>query len=346
MPALPGAGWPEYVCPRCKGALELAPEAYVCGRCGRYPVVLGIPDFRVFPDPYIGIEDDRKKGARLAERAGSTDFVGLLRFYWEITPDTPKDLAARYVRNDSVGVARGRQMLREIDSELPGLGKAPGRRVLELGCRSGGFLAAAAERSDWVVGIDIAFRWLVVARKQLEERGLTARLACACAQHLPFRDASFDLAVAGNVIEHTSDQTGLVAESHRALRPGGAFFAVTCNRLSLGPEPHVSVWGVGFLPRRFMSSYVRWVRGSPYQHLRLVSSFELWRLLKRTPFRNGRLGLAALGAEEREGLPIHERLLLGAFERVRSWRILRPLLLVFGPLLQLVCVREEKGHTA
>jgi len=331
----------DYVCPRCKGRLEAEPEAYACARCGRYPVVLGIPDFRVFPDPYIEMEEDRRKGARLAERSGATDFVGLLDFYWAMTPDTPKDLAARYVRNDSVGVARGRQMLRELQAELPGLVVGPGLRVLELGCRAGGFLVAAAERSATVAGVDVAFRWLVVARKQLEERGLEARLVCACAQALPFADGAFDLVTAGNVLEHTDDQGGLLRETHRALRPGGAFFAVTCNRFSLGPEPHVRVWGVGFLPRRFMSGYVRWARGVPYQHVRLASPFELKRMLACSAFGTSRLGLAALNAAEREGLPVHERLLLAAYERLRRSSLLRPLLLVFAPLPQLVCVRQE-----
>jgi len=337
--------WSGYVCPACKGPLDAEPEAYVCARCGRYPIILGIPDFRVFPDPYIDIEEDRRKGTRLAERAGATDFVGLLNFYWAITPDTPQELAARYVRNDSVGVARGRQMLQELQAEVPGLAVGPGLRILELGCRAGGFLVAAAERSAAVVGVDIAFRWLVVARKQLGERGLEARLVCACAEALPFPDGAFDLVTAGNVLEHTEDQAGLLRETHRALRPGGAFFAVTCNRFSLGPEPHVRVWGVGFLPRRFMSGYVRWVRGVPYQHIRLASPFELRRMLARSPFGPSRLGLAALNAAERQGLPAHERLLLAAYERLRRSRLLRPLLLVFAPLFQFVCVRQEEKPT-
>jgi len=330
---------PDYCCPSCKQPLESAAERYRCRACGRdYPVVLGIPDFRLFPDPFLDVASDHRKGQRLAERAPHTDFEGLLRYYWSITPEEPEDLVQRYVRYDLAGVARGSHALDVVDAELPASAGAA-RTVLELGSRTGGFLVAAAERALPVAGIDIAFRWLVVARKRLEGRGLTARLACCCAQFLPFPPAAFDLVVAGNVLEHTHAQEELIAEAGRVLRPGGALFAVTCNRYSIAPEPHVRVWGVGFLPRRWMSSYVRLVRGHAYDNVRLPSVFELRRMARRS-FATCRLSLPTLSEAEQQGLPDRERHLAALYLKIKDWPIVRPLLLVFGPLLQVVCVRK------
>jgi SAM-dependent methyltransferase len=308
-------------------------------------VVLGIPDFRVFPDPYIAPEDDWHKGRRLQERAAKTDFRGLLEYYWSITPEEPRDLVSRYVRYDMAGAARGRHTLEVIERRLPACGAEPGRRVLELGCRTGGFLVAAAERGAQVTGIDIAFRWLVVARKRLEELALPGQVACCCAQQLPFTDSAFDLVAGGNVLEHTVDQESLIREAHRVLRPAGAFFALTCNRFSLAGEPHVRVWGVGFLPRRWMSAWVRLVRGHPYRHVRLVSVFELRRMLSRTPFQSCRIELPEVSEAEQEGLAPRERALVALYNRLKSWPVLRWLLLLFGPLLQVLCVRAAERRT-
>ena len=78
---------PEFCCPLCKGALASDENQYVCSRCQRsYPVVLGIPDFRVFPDPYIDYESDYQKGAYLLENSRALNFQDTVRLYWKITP--------------------------------------------------------------------------------------------------------------------------------------------------------------------------------------------------------------------------------------------------------------------
>lgn len=316
-------------------------EAYRCAACNRtYPIVWGIPDFRVFPDPYISIEDDHRKALRIAAYYDQRDYRGLAEFYWSITPETPPDLVQRYMRYDMAGEERGRQMLNVVSEESR---RHFGRddRMLELGCRTGGFLVAAAERFGHVVGIDIAFRWLVVAKKRLEQQGHSGQLVCCCAQYLPFKDQQFDLVVAGNVIEHSTQQEQLIRDAYRVLRPRGVFFAVTCNRLSLAGEPHVRVWGVGYLPRKWMRPYVRWRKGVEYEHVHLLSAFELVQMIRRTPFRRALIAPPAFGEKEQEGLGARERWAIGIYNRIRNWPGVRLMLLLIGPLLQVMCVRAN-----
>ena len=104
----------DYCCPRCQGALVTHAEAYECTVCiARYPVVLGIPDFRVFPDPYIGIEDDHRKAGRIAARAAEgASFAELVKFYWSITPEEPPEMAERFTTVAIAAAERGRHLLK------------------------------------------------------------------------------------------------------------------------------------------------------------------------------------------------------------------------------------------
>ncbi|HEY9778081.1 MAG TPA: methyltransferase domain-containing protein [Planktothrix sp.] len=271
----------DYRCPLCKGSLSHTVrdggEAYSCSTCAqRYPVIAGIADFRVYSDPYIDLESDRNKGLRLVEQAKKVSFEELLKFYYSITPEVPADLAQYYTNHHLAGVTRGAGILRRFLAY--GLrAPATGERVIDLGCGTGGFLAAAAAQTGGeVIGVDVAFRWLVVARKRLEELGhKKVQLVCACADYLPFAENFADAIVAENLIEHVRNQRGLFAEIGRVRSAQSRVMARTVNRFAFGPEPHVGVWGVGYLPRHLMNGYVSAIKKIPYEHIHLQSQGEL-----------------------------------------------------------------------
>lgn len=273
----------DYACPKCRGPVEAAPDAWLCRACARrYPVVCGIPDFRLAPDPYISFDDEYRKAERIARAAETLGFAELVRYYWSITPDVPAPQVDRYVAYAVAGEARGSACLESMDATLGA--RWQGAALLEVGCGTGGLLVPAAARFGRVVGSDIALRWLVIAQKRLAECGANAQLVCCSADRLPFAAGTFDALAGLHVLEHSEDPAAVLAESARVLQPGGHCLFPTPNRYSLGPEPCVRVWGVGFLPRRWMSGYVKWLRGVPYRHIRLLSSFELGRFLRAAGF--------------------------------------------------------------
>jgi ubiquinone/menaquinone biosynthesis C-methylase UbiE len=332
----------EYCCPRCQGTLSSLPETYLCGAChARYPVVLGIPDFRVFPDPYISIEEDHRKGARIAGRAADSDFRALVEYYWSITPEEPPEMARRFTAQALAAAERGRHLL-DGQARVKRQLARPDVRLLDLGTRTGGLLLAAAERCDNVVGIDIAFRWLIIARKRLEEAGQPVQLVCCCAEFLPFCEGAFDLVVAENVLEHTAQQQELIEEADRVLKPAGVYFATTWNRLAIAPEPHVRLWGVGWLPSGLAKRYVKLRKGVSYDHVRLLSVFQLARMVRRTPFRRCAIMLPAFSPAEVANVSSAQRLAVGLYHRIKDWPLFRGLLRIVGPVLHLVCVREPR----
>jgi SAM-dependent methyltransferase len=103
----------------------------------------------------------------------------------------------------------------------------PGRRVLDVGCRYGALTRSYLEGNE-VVGVDVDREALAEAA----ELGIETHWADADAP-LPFPDASFDVVVAGELLEHIRDPAGLVDEARRVLRPGGRLVASVPNGFRL-----------------------------------------------------------------------------------------------------------------
>ncbi|HSG88552.1 MAG TPA: class I SAM-dependent methyltransferase [Pseudomonadales bacterium] len=110
------------------------------------------------------------------------------------------------------------------------LGLQAGERLLDVGCGEGRHtLGAWLEAPVHAVGLDLSRRDLDIAegRRQAFEdaapEGGSARFVCGSALDLPFPDASFDVVVCSEVLEHIFDHRGVLAEISRVLKPGGRF---------------------------------------------------------------------------------------------------------------------------
>lgn len=99
----------------------------------------------------------------------------------------------------------------------------PGRRVLDIGCRFGALTQAYAAGNE-VVGMDVDRNALAEAAKL----GIETCWADV-EEPLPFEDGSFDVVVAGEILEHLRDPRSVVAEVGRVLRPGGSFVGSVPN---------------------------------------------------------------------------------------------------------------------
>ena len=104
----------------------------------------------------------------------------------------------------------------------------PGRRVLDLGCRTGALTQHYATGND-VVGVDVDNEALARASERL---GIETVWADA-EDRLPFDDDSFDVVVAGELLEHLADPAAAIANARRVLRPGGRFVGSVPNAFRL-----------------------------------------------------------------------------------------------------------------
>lgn len=106
---------------------------------------------------------------------------------------------------------------------------ARGRRVLEVACGAGYGSAELAHLARHVTATDVAEEAVEYAREHYQLPNLTFETAPATA--LPYPDASFDLVVAFEVIEHLTDHRALLSEARRLLAPGGQLVVSTPNRV-------------------------------------------------------------------------------------------------------------------
>ena len=147
-----------------------------------------------------------------------------------------------------------------VPERIPLLVSAVGRgkRVLDLGCRSGALTRHFLEGNS-VVGLDVD----PAALEKAAALGVEP-LQADVEEPLPFEEASFDVVVAGELFEHLRLPDALVAEVRRVLRPGGIL--------------------AGSVPNAFrMQSRLRFLRGRPPEddptHLRMFSPTALRELL-------------------------------------------------------------------
>ncbi len=106
---------------------------------------------------------------------------------------------------------------------------AQGKRVLDAGCGAGYGSAELAKKAHWVAGVDVAAEAVAFARTHYALPNL--EFAQASCEALPYPDASFDLVVSFELIEHMVKYREFLREARRVLAPGGQFIVSTPNRL-------------------------------------------------------------------------------------------------------------------
>ncbi len=171
------------ICPECRH--PLAASHAICPSCGFSPETL---------DGFIAWAPNLTKN------------------YEGFPPESFAGLAAVEAENFWFR-SRNRLIVHALETNFPGF-----RSLLEVGCGTGFVLSGIAERFPGVrlVGSEIFTAGLVHAAQRLP----AAELIQMDARRLPY-DGEFDVVAAFDVIEHIKEDEQVLANLHRATRPGG-----------------------------------------------------------------------------------------------------------------------------
>ncbi len=95
--------------------------------------------------------------------------------------------------------------------------------VLDLGCGNGA--STANIKGQLVVGLDLSEKQLIKAKKRFPKR----EFVVGDARNLPFKNNSFDLIIAINMLHHVNDPENVLKDCFRVLKKGGKLLTVDPN---------------------------------------------------------------------------------------------------------------------
>jgi 2-polyprenyl-6-hydroxyphenyl methylase/3-demethylubiquinone-9 3-methyltransferase len=148
---------------------------------------------------------------------------------------------------------------RNVHDKIIALARRHGRAsarfdVLDIGCGAGTQCRLWAMQGHRVSGIDISEPLVGVAVQRAAEAGLDIRFDVGSATRLPYADATQDVCLLPQLLEHVPDWQTCLREAVRVLRSGGMLYLSTsnllCPRQSEFNLPLYS-WYPPFLKRRY-----------------------------------------------------------------------------------------------
>jgi ubiquinone/menaquinone biosynthesis C-methylase UbiE len=127
-------------------------------------------------------------------------------------------------------------------------GPLANRRILDLGSGMGGTSVALALAGAAPLAFEYNRAYCDIIRLRAARYDLHLPIVNGAGERLPFADASFDLAIAWDVVEHVQNPALLLAELARVLQPGGRALLTVINRFAYR-DPHYHLPLLNWLPR-------------------------------------------------------------------------------------------------
>ena len=133
------------------------------------------------------------------------------------------------------------QAVSDLLSDIPDDGKT----LLDLSCKEGEILQSLHARRFTLRGTNFE-------ESGPQKTGIPIDYGVDLRKRLPYDDASFDVVLLVEVIEHLSDHQAALGELSRILKPGGVLILTTPNIMRLNSRLHFLLSGYHKTKRRFI----------------------------------------------------------------------------------------------
>ena len=142
----------------------------------------------------------------------------------------------------------------------------PGKKVLDIGCGTGGISVAFAKKHASVFSLEPndthpLLMDLTIARAEKARVSLNAVIARG--EEIPLAEHSFDIIILNDVLEHVQAPWAVMREAARVLRADGLMYISTPNKYSFAQilrEGHSGLFGVTLLPPKLAAFYATRIR--------------------------------------------------------------------------------------
>ncbi|MEM9473514.1 MAG: class I SAM-dependent methyltransferase [Pseudomonadota bacterium] len=160
-------------------------------------------------------------------------------------------------------------LLSQALTRWPGSASARECRVLDCGTGTGALseaLAVIGNRPLKIDAVDVSPAMLDKAEARLKRIGADVALRQADIQQLPYDDDSFDIVMAGHILEHLANPVAALAEMARVARPGALVFACLTRRTLPGLWIHL-LWRTHMVSP---AEAEHWLRRAKLQGVRCI----------------------------------------------------------------------------
>ena len=133
---------------------------------------------------------------------------------------------------------------------------------------------------------------LGISLKLIDEAGVKRNVVQGMGENLPFRDATFDLVVSFQVLEHTQSPERVLKEAVRTLKIGGYIYFVIPNYNSFWEGHYGLIWLPQF-PKYLAKIYVRCAGKAPdfLDELQYTTPARIRKALRREKLEILNLGI-------------------------------------------------------
>lgn len=143
------------------------------------------------------------------------------------------------------------------------LGSFKNKKVLDIGCGTGGFLKAAEMKGARAVGIEPDEKAIEICRLK------KCLVYKSYAEKLPFKDNQFDIIYCLTVLEHVQSVEKSILEMKRVLKTNGKIYIKCPNYLSFY-EGHYKIFWMPFFPKKLAKLYLK-IRKRPSEFIESIN---------------------------------------------------------------------------